>query len=86
LKELWSDRVIGILIPNALELHFGQGLLYGYLQRLDYDLGHMHTQTPQIKEDIEFQRGINIMLQPGKFLKSGTELISSVWTLEANSF
>jgi hypothetical protein len=31
LNELWSDRLIEILIPNAPELHFGQGLLHGYL-------------------------------------------------------
>jgi hypothetical protein len=30
---------------------------------LYYDMSDMHTQTPQIKEDIEFQRGINIKLE-----------------------
>jgi hypothetical protein len=38
-----------------------------------------------MKEDIEFQRGINVKLKPGKFPKSGTELISSVWTLKTNT-
>jgi hypothetical protein len=33
LEELWSDRLIEIRIPNAPELHFGQVLLYGDLQR-----------------------------------------------------
>jgi hypothetical protein len=32
LKELWSDKSIEICIPNAPELHFGQGLLHGDLQ------------------------------------------------------
>jgi hypothetical protein len=41
LKELWSDRLIEILIPNAPKLHFGQGLLHGDLERLDYNLGPM---------------------------------------------
>jgi predicted glycosyltransferase len=41
-----------ILIPNALELHFEQVLLHG--DRLKYDLGDVHTLTPQIKEDIKF--------------------------------
>jgi hypothetical protein len=49
LTELWSDRLIEIIIPNAPELHFGQGLLHGGLQRLEYDMGDMHTLTPQIK-------------------------------------
>jgi hypothetical protein len=38
-----------------------------------------------MKEDIEFQRGINVKLKPGKFPKSETELISSVWTLKTNT-
>jgi hypothetical protein len=66
LKELWSDWLIKILITNAPELHFGQGLLHGGLKRLDYNLGDMYTLTPKIKEDIEFQRGVNIKLNSGK--------------------
>jgi hypothetical protein len=45
----------------------------------------MYTLTPHIKEDIEFQREINVKLKPGNFLKSGTELISYVWTLKTNT-
>jgi hypothetical protein len=48
-------------------------VLHGYLQRLDYDLGDMHTLTLKIKEDIEFQIGMNVKLNLGKF--------SEVWTL-----
>ncbi len=69
LTELWSDRILEILIPNVPELHFGQGLLHGDLQRLDYDLGDMYTLTLKIKEDIEFQKGINIKLNSGKLQK-----------------
>jgi hypothetical protein len=72
LNELWSDRPIEIVIPNAVELHFGQGLLHHDLQRLDYDLGDWYTLTPKIKEDIEFYRRIIVKLKPGK---------SSVWKL-----
>jgi hypothetical protein len=54
LKELWSDRLIEILIPNAPELHFGQGLLHSDIHRLHYDLGDRYTLTPKIKDDIEF--------------------------------
>jgi hypothetical protein len=58
-------------------------VLYGDLQRLDYDLGDMHTLTLKIKKDIEFQKGINVKLKPEKNLLSlETESISSVWTLE----
>jgi hypothetical protein len=71
LNELWSDRLIKILIPNTLELHFGQGLLYGDLKRLYYDLGNRYPLTPKIKEDIEFQRPINVKLNSGKKTKSG---------------
>jgi hypothetical protein len=54
LEELWSDRLIQILIPNAAGLNFGQGLLHGVLQILYYDLGERYTLTLKIKEDIEF--------------------------------
>jgi hypothetical protein len=54
LKELWSDRLIEILISNSPELHFGQGLLHGDLQRLYYDLGDGYTLTRKMKEDIKF--------------------------------
>jgi hypothetical protein len=43
-----------------------QEVLYGDLQRLDYDLGDMYTLALKIKEDIEFQREINVKLNPGK--------------------
>jgi hypothetical protein len=66
LKELWSDRLIEILIANLSKLHFGRDVLHSDIQRLDYDLGDMHTLTLKIKEDIEFQRGINVKLNYGK--------------------
>jgi hypothetical protein len=64
LNEFWSNRPIEILIPNAPELHFGQRVLHGDLQRLYYDLDDMYILTPKIKEDIEFQKGIIIKLKP----------------------
>jgi hypothetical protein len=67
---LWSDRLIEILIAKPSKFHFGQEVLHCDLQRLDYDLGDMHTLTLQIKEDIEFQRGINVKLNPEKNLLS----------------
>jgi hypothetical protein len=63
---LWSDGLIEILIPNAPEFHFGQGLLHGDIQRLNYDLGDRYTITVKIKKDIEFQIGINVKLKPEK--------------------
>jgi hypothetical protein len=38
---------------------------------LYYDMGDVHTLTLKIKEDIEFQRGMNVKLNPGNFSKSG---------------
>jgi hypothetical protein len=67
LNELWSGRLIEILIANPSKLHFGQEVLHGDIQRLDYDLSDMNTQTLKIKEDIEFQRGISIMVNPRRF-------------------
>jgi hypothetical protein len=64
LNELWSDRLIEVLILNPSKLHFGQEVLHGDLQRLDYDLSARYTLTPKIKEDIEFQRGIIVKLKP----------------------
>jgi hypothetical protein len=85
LKELLSNRLIEILISNAPELYFGQGLHHGGIQRLDYDWGDRYTLTRKIKEDIEFQRGIPVKLNFGKSSNLKTELISSVCTLEANT-
>jgi hypothetical protein len=67
LNELWSDRLIEILIANQSKLHFRQEVFHSDVQRLYYDLGDMHTITLKIKEDIEFQRGINVELNPGNF-------------------
>jgi hypothetical protein len=69
-NELWSDRLIKILIANPSKLHFGQEVLHGDLKRLKYDLSNMHTLTHKMKEDIEFQRGINVKLILENFLKS----------------
>jgi hypothetical protein len=53
---LWLDSPIAHLIAIAPELHFGQKVFHGDLQKMDYDLGDMHTLTLKIKEDIEFQK------------------------------
>jgi hypothetical protein len=61
--------LIEILIANPSRLHFGQEVDHGDLQRLYYDLGDMHTLILiilKIKEDIEFQIGINVILNPQK--------------------
>jgi hypothetical protein len=55
---LWSDRLLAHLIANAPEFHFGQEVVHGNLQGLEYDLDDIHTLTIKIKKDIEFQRGI----------------------------
>jgi hypothetical protein len=67
LNDLWSDTLIEILIANPSKLHFGQGVLYGDVRRLYYDLGDMDTLTPRNKQDIEFQRGLVVKLSFGKF-------------------
>jgi hypothetical protein len=60
-------------LKSLLQIHqisfFGQEVLHGDLQRLDYDPDNMHTLTPYIKEDVEFQRGLVIKLNPGKFFQ-----------------
>jgi hypothetical protein len=66
LKELWSYRLIEILIANPSRLLFGPEVLHSDPQRLYYGLGDMHTLTLKIEEDIEFQRGIIVKLNPGK--------------------
>jgi hypothetical protein len=63
LNELWSNRLIEILITNPSKLYFGQEVLYGDIKILEYDLGGMHTITLNIKDDIEFQSGINVKLK-----------------------
>jgi hypothetical protein len=67
LIELWSDRLIEILIANPSKFYFRQEVFHGDLQRLYYDLGDMNTLNLKIKEDIEFQIGINVKLNPENF-------------------
>jgi hypothetical protein len=71
LTELWSDRLLEILIANPSKLHFGQGLLHVYLERFNYDMGDMNILTLKIKEDIEFQRVMNVKVNPEEFSESG---------------
>jgi hypothetical protein len=85
LTRWWSDRLVVNLIPKSLELHFGQRVLYGDLQRLDYILGDMHTPTLKIMEDIEFQIGLIVKLN-WRNCRLEFELYSSVWTIETNTF
>jgi hypothetical protein len=66
LNELWSERLIEILIANPSNLLFGQEVLHVDLKGFCYDMGDMNTLTLKIKEDIEFQRGINVKLTPKK--------------------
>jgi hypothetical protein len=42
------------LIANPSKLKYGQEMFHGDIQRLDYDLGDIHTLTLKVKEDIEF--------------------------------
>jgi hypothetical protein len=58
--------LIEIFIANPSKLRFGQGVLHGNLQILDYDLCYMNRLNLKIKEDIEFQTGINVKLNPRK--------------------
>jgi hypothetical protein len=50
------------------------------------DMSDMITLTITIKEDIEFQKGIIVKLKPRKFPSLETEWISSIWTLEINTY
>jgi hypothetical protein len=87
LKELWSDRLIEILIPNPSMLHFGQEVLHGNLQRLYYGLGDRHTPYPNIEEDMEFTIVLIVKQKLEEICtKSETDLICSVWTFEINKF
>jgi hypothetical protein len=86
LNELWSDTLIEILIANPSKLHFGKEVLHGDLQRMDYDLGDMHTLTLKSQEDIEFQRDKRLAKSWKFFSSLLTELISSVCTIETNTF
>jgi hypothetical protein len=64
LTELWSDGLIETLFANPSKLYFGQEVLHGVLQGLDYDLCDYYTRTLKIEEDIKFQRGIIVKLKP----------------------
>jgi hypothetical protein len=82
---LWLERLIASLIANAPKLHVEQEVLHGDLQRKYSDLGDIHTLTPKTKEDIEFQRGLIVKLNPEKFTCLEIVLYGSVWTLTTNT-
>jgi hypothetical protein len=85
LTELWSDRLLETLVANPSKL--GQEVLHGVLQRLYYGMGDMHIPTLKIKEDIKFHIGLIVKQKlEDNFSKSGTELLSSLWILKANTF
>jgi hypothetical protein len=48
-----SHRLIATLIANPPKLHFGQEVLHGDLQWLDYYLVDMHKISPKIQEVME---------------------------------
>jgi hypothetical protein len=85
LTGLSSDRLIATLIANPPNLLLVQEVIYSDVQTLHYDLGDMHKPTPQIEEDIGFQRRLIVK----QFLKNlprlETELYISFWTLETNT-
>jgi hypothetical protein len=84
---LWSDRLLAHLIANAPEFHFGQEVVHGNLQGLEYDLDDIHTLTIKIKKDIEFQRGIIVKAIILENFPSSLriELYSSIWIFETNT-
>jgi hypothetical protein len=60
-------------------------VLHGDLKELYYDMGDFDTLIHEIREDIEFQKGLIVKLSSGKKIQE-TELISQVWTLDRNTF
>jgi hypothetical protein len=55
LTDLCSNRLIATIFPNRTKFHFGQGVLHGDLQSLDYYLVDMHKLSPKIQGVVEFQ-------------------------------
>jgi hypothetical protein len=51
-------------VPTNANLPFpiiGQGVIQGGLQALLYYLKDMHKLTPHIEQNMEFQKGLNVM-------------------------
>jgi hypothetical protein len=44
------------VFANPSNLHFGQEILHGDLQRSGYDLSDMHTPYTNIEEDMKFTK------------------------------
>jgi hypothetical protein len=57
---LCSHSLIASPIANPLKLHFGQEVLHGDLQCLNYDLVDIHKLSPKIDEVMEFPRKLNV--------------------------
>jgi hypothetical protein len=86
LIELWSDRLFEIRVANPSTLHFGQGLLYGDIQRLYYGLGDRHIPYLNIEEYMEFKIVLIVKHKLDEICtKSETELICSVCALGVNT-
>jgi hypothetical protein len=54
LTKLCSISLVATAIANTPELNYGQGVLHGALQTLNYDLVDMHKLTLKIQEVIAF--------------------------------
>jgi hypothetical protein len=77
---------IEITVTISYGLKPGQGVLHCVLQSLHYNLGDMHTLTPKTLEDMAFQNSHLFWKNLESFPSLETELLSSVWTLETNTF
>jgi hypothetical protein len=59
------------VFANPSNLHFGQEILHGDLQRLGYDLSDMNTPYTNIEEDMKFTKVLIVKQKLEENLQSG---------------
>jgi hypothetical protein len=82
---LSSDRLVATLIANPPDLLLEEEVIHSDLETLHYDLGDMYKPTPEMEEDIGFQKEIIVKQFLKILLSLETELYSSLWTLGTNT-
>jgi hypothetical protein len=81
-KKGWTLMDIVFTSINSPVHKFGQGVLQDGLQTLLFDLVDMHRPSPNMEEDIEFQRVLNVKQILEKLSLRKLRSFSFVWTFE----
>ena len=85
MTKLCSISLVATAIANQPEFNFGQGMLHGALQTLNYDLIDMHKLTPNIQEVIAFIMWLSVKQKSTETVCLESVLYSPIRALGTNT-